>query len=87
MRLKNEVVKAEGRKAPSRLWFALGGLLAALLAMPFLASALLDLGDESLMDLVIGLCACWLAAKLFLMAGKRTRRARSLLPELRLAVR
>lgn len=87
MQLKNEVVKAEGRKAGSRLWFALGGLLAALLAMPFLASALLDLGDESLTDLVIGLGACWLAAKLFLMAGKRTRRARSLLPELRLAIR
>lgn len=87
MRIKNEVTQSEGGKSGSRLWFALGGLLAALLAMPFLASGLLDLGDESLMDLVIGLGACWLAARFFLLAGKRSRRKGELLPELRLAIR
>jgi hypothetical protein len=84
MQIENGVVP---QTKASRLWMALGGLLAALLAVPFLASGLLDLGDESLTDLVIGLAACWLAARLWLTAAGRSLRMRRPLPALGAAVR
>lgn len=84
MQIDNEVAKQT--QAP-RLWSALGGLLAALLAMPFLASGLLDLGEESLTDLLIGLAGCWVAARLWLTALGRPLRLRRPLPALGAAAR
>ncbi len=78
MQIENGVVT---RSKGSRLWLAAAGLLSVLLALPFLVSGLLDLGDESLLDLGFGLGACWVAARFFLMAGKRTR-AQQALPAL-----
>ncbi|HEY0914990.1 MAG TPA: hypothetical protein VGE22_08990 [Solimonas sp.] len=83
MQIENGVVT---RSKGSRLWLAGAGLLSVLLALPFLVSGLMDLGDESLLDLGFGLGACWVAARFFLMAGKRSR-APQALPALSAAAR
>ncbi|AXQ30063.1 hypothetical protein D0B54_15905 [Solimonas sp. K1W22B-7] len=75
--MQNEGTAAAGPSSGTRLWMACAGLLSALLALPFLASGLLDLGDESLTDLAIGLAACWFAARLLLKAGWPLRQRRS----------
>ena len=83
MQIENAVV---AQSKGSRLWMALAGLLSVLLAVPFLMSGLLDLGDEGLLDLGLGLGACWVAARFFLMAGKPSRASQGL-PALSAAAR
>ncbi len=92
MQAKSEAVvqieraAAAGPSSGFRPWMAFAGLLSALLALPFLVSGLLDLGDESLTDLLIGLGACWFAAHLLLKAG-RPLRLRRVRPALGMAAR